>query len=396
MVANQLAPQATPGSSKLAMQIGIDASRLAVGRRTGTENYSYQVTRGLLREAAQKHQFSLYFNQPPNPLILHGLDLPAYTKLRPITFPKMWTHLRLSLEMLNQAPDVLFVPAHVLPLVHPARSVVTIHDLGYLYFPQSHTTSSRRYLDFSTRFSGQSARRIIAVSQATKNDLVRHYNIAAEKIRVIYHGYDHALFRPVTDPTHLASVRATLQIGPEPYLLYVGTIQPRKNLSRLLEAFAHLIHDPNFDYPAREGLKLVLAGQPGWLSGPIIEQVDKLHLNSRVIFTGYVPDEDLPALLTEAVAFVLPSLYEGFGMGVIEAMACGCPVICSNAGSLPEVAGNAALLHHPLDRAALEAQLRRLLTNPPLRQELRQKGLAQAARFSWERCATETLAVLEE
>jgi glycosyltransferase involved in cell wall biosynthesis len=140
---------------------------------------------------------------------------------------------------------------------------------------------------------------------------------------------------------------------------------------------------------------LVLGGQAGWLSKPIVELVDKLNLSKRVIFTGYLPNQDLPALLSSAEAFVLPSLYEGFGMGVIEAMACGCPVICSNSSSLPEVAGNAALLHHPLDRAALEWNLRRLLTAPALREELRRKGFEQAAKFSWEHCAAQTLAVLE-
>ncbi len=378
------------------MHIGIDASRLAVGRRTGTENYAYQVTRGMVREAAGRHRFSLYFNQPPTSLVLHGLDLPPNTELKSMPFPRLWTHLRLSREMRQHPPEALFVPAHVLPLYHPARSVVTIHDLGYLYFPQAHTIAQRCYLDVSTRFSARNAHHIIAVSQATKSDLVRHYNIPPEKIKVVYHGYDHDLLRPVTDEEQLAEVRNRYGIKPGPYLLYIGTIQPRKNLIRLIEAFARLVGDDIFDYPQRHELQLILGGQLGWLSDPIVARVKELNLEGRIKFTGYLADEDLPSLLSGAEAFVLPSLYEGFGMGVIEAMACGCPVVCSNAGSLPEVAGNAALLHHPLDGAALEWNLRRLLTRPDLREDLRRKGFIQAARFSWERCAMETLEVLEE
>lgn len=376
------------------MHIGIDASRLAVGHRTGTENYAFQVTRGLLQEAAG-HRFTLYFNRPPSTEVAQALNLPANAELKIIPFPRLWTHLRLSAEMVKHGPEVLFVPAHVLPALHPVRSVVTVHDLGYLYFPQAHTPAQRRYLDLSTRFSANAARQIIAISQATKTDLVRHYHISPEKIKVIYHGYDREFFRPVTKPEQIAAARERYKLGAKPYLLYIGTIQPRKNLARLIEAFNALIRDPEFDYPARDELLLVLGGQAGWLSKPIVELVDKLNLSKRVIFTGYLPNEDLPALLSSAEAFVLPSLYEGFGMGVIEAMACGCPVICSNSSSLPEVAGNAALLHHPLDRAALEWNLRRLLTAPALREELRRKGFEQAAKFSWEHCAAQTLAVLE-
>jgi glycosyltransferase involved in cell wall biosynthesis len=378
------------------MRIGIDASRLAVGHRTGTENYALQVTRGLLRSGAGKHQFTLYSNRALPAEVLEELDPQFDTQFLALPFPRFWTHVRLSAEMFWRPPSVLFVPAHVVPLKHPSRTVVTIHDLGYLYFPQAHTPRQRYYLDLSTRFSAQAAATVIAISQATKNDLVRHYNILPEKIRVIYHGYDKNFFRPTYDTEKFLAARMRYQIGAGPYLLYVGTIQPRKNLARLIEAFAHLVNDSAFAYPEREKLQLVLGGQRGWLSEPIVELVEKLKLGNRVIFTGYIADEDLPVLLSGATAFVLPSLYEGFGMGVLEAMACGCPVVCSNAASLPEVAGEAALLHHPLDQAALEAQLRRLLTNPDLQKELRRKGFEQVEKFSWEKCAAETLEVLEK
>lgn len=379
------------------MRIGIDASRLNVARRTGTENYSWQITRGLLNLPTDTNHFTLYFNQPPAPSILQALNPRANIEIRAMPFPRLWTHLRLSREMVQNPPDVLFVPAHVLSLLHPRRSVVTIHDLGYLYYPQAHTRNSRLYLDYSTRFSAKQARHIIAVSYATRQDLIRHYGIEPDKISVVYHGYDQEHFRPVEDLAHIAVVRQKYQIEPGPYLLFVGTVQPRKNLSRLLEAFAQISHDAAFkhEYPDYNNLQLVIGGKLGWLSEPITQRIEEFGLTKQVKLVGYVADKDLPALLSGAAAFVMPSLYEGFGLPILEAMACGTPIICSNAGSLPEIAGDAALLHHPLDTDALAWNLRLLLASPSLRAQLRIKGLARAQTFSWERCTRETLAILE-
>lgn len=376
------------------MQIGIDASRLAVAQRTGTENYAFEIVRGLaqiLDQTGSPHRLTLYFNQPPTETTLSGLALPASTRLRIIPFPRLWTHLRLSREMLLHSPDALFVPAHVLPLIHPPHSVVTIHDLGYLYYPQAHTAKSRQYLDFSTRLSATLARKIIAISQATRNDLVRHYGVAPAKIEVVYHGYNRQRFFSQSDPTVQAAARERYGIKPGRFLLYVGTIQPRKNLARLLDAWAALAAEPEFS-----DLQLVLAGKPGWLSQPILDRATGLQAKfpGRLALPGYVDEADLPALLNAAAAFVFPSLYEGFGMPVLEALACGCPVVCSNASSLPEVTGDAALYHHPLDTLALQTQIRRLLTTPGLRAELVQRGLEQAARFSWESAANQTLQLL--
>ncbi len=378
------------------MKIGIDASRLNIARRTGTENYSWQITRGLLN-SAPTNDFTLYFNQSPLPSILQALNPRANVAIRAMPFPRLWTHLRLSREMVQNPPDVLFVPAHVLPLLHPRRSVVTIHDLGYLYYPQAHTRNSRLYLDYSTRFSAKQARHIVAVSHATRQDLIRHYGTEPDKISVVYHGYDQQHFRPVDDLAHIEAVCQKYQIDPGPYLLFVGTVQPRKNLSRLLEAFAQISQDTAFkcEHPEYDNLQLVIGGKLGWLSGPITRRIEELGLTQQVKLVGYIADEDLPSLLSGAAAFVMPSLYEGFGLPILEAMACGTPVICSNAGSLPEIAGDAALLHHPLDTAALAWNLRLLLTSPQLRSQLRTKGLARVQTFSWERCIRETLAILE-
>lgn len=367
------------------MKLGIDASRISLEARTGTENYALQVIRGLIQHSPQA--LVLYFNQPPALSLLETLHIQRPLEVKSLPFNRLWTHYRLSREIWENSPGTLFVPAHVLPLYHPKKSVVTLHDVGYLYYPEAHTAKSRAYLDVSTRWSAAQAAQIIAVSQATKNDLVQHYRIAPEKISVIYHGYDHTQFQPVQDPALLAAVRQRYCLGDSRFFFYVGTLQPRKNLGRLLEAFERLTRAPEF-----ADVKLLLGGKPGWLSRPILEKA--AALKGKVLLPGYIPDADLPLLYGAATAFVFPSLYEGFGMPVLEALACGCPVICSNSSSLPEVAGEAALYHHPLDSAALQDCLLRMLTEPELGQTLRAKGLTQAQKFSWEKCAQETSTLL--
>jgi len=371
------------------MLIGIDASRSTAGQRTGTENYSLYLIRELLA-LNTSHRFRLYFNQAPSP----GL-FSEKAEHRIIPFTRLWTHLRLSGEMFRHAPDLLFVPSHVLPLIHPRRSVVTVHDLGYLYYPEAHTLTQNAYLRWSTRFNAHAAATVLADSEATRQDLVRHCQISEEKISVVYPGRDKALTR-VSDPATLAGVRTRYGLS-ESYLLYVGTLHPRKNLVRLVQAFSLLIQSPtsNSQSPI-PNLQLVLAGQKGWLYDEVFAQVRKLGLTGRVILTGYVPDADLGALLSGARAFVYPSLYEGFGFPVLEAMACGTPVICSNVSSLPEVAGDAALQVDPLDTDALAQALHHVMSDYGLCRTLVERGHRQVRRFSWQRCAQEVLQVFDE
>lgn len=364
------------------MLIGIDASRATVSRRTGTEEYSLNLIRRLL-PLGSDHRYRLYFNQPPAPGLLPTVMNCEFTIM---PFPRLWTHIRLSFEMMRRSPDVLFIPAHVLPIIHPRASVVTVHDLGYLYYPQAHRLLDRFHLDFSTRYNAQAAIHLIADSQATKRDLVEHYGVDPAKITVVYPGYDSAAFRPVRGAAAIEAVKTRYGIGSE-YILFVGTLQPRKNLTRLIEAYSSL---------ATRQLKLVIAGKRGWLYEGIFRQVEELGLERQVVLTGYVTEEDLPTLLSGARLFVLPSLYEGFGLPVLEALACGTPVVCSNASSLPEVVGDAAILVDPLDVEELAAAMERILGNEALQAELIERGLEQARRFSWERCARKTLAVLEE
>jgi glycosyltransferase involved in cell wall biosynthesis len=369
------------------MLIGIDASRATVTRRTGTETYSLHLIRGLIR-LGQAHRLRLYTNgQPPDELFWTGAA-PSNAELRSLSFPRLWTHLRLSTEMAARPPDLLFVPAHVLPLIHPRHTVVTVHDLGYLRYPEAHKAVDRRYLDWSTRWNARRATAVLADSAATKADLVRAYGVEPGKIRVVYLGRDESL-APVRDPSALAAARARYGLG-ERYLFYVGTLQPRKNLARVIEAFARLAGTPAF-----AGVQLVLAGKRGWLYDDLSARVERLALQDRVLFPGYIEDTDLPALFTGALAFVFPSLYEGFGIPVLEAGACGVPVITSNTSSLPEVAGDAALLVDPHDVDAIADAMVRLATDEALRADLARRGLENVKRFSWEKCARETLAVLE-
>ena len=361
------------------MRIGIDASRATVARRTGTESYSLNLIRGLL-DCGSAHDFILYFRDAPRPGLFSG------GTHRVIPFPRLWTHVRLSLELLAAPrPDALFVPAHVLPLVHPLPAVVTVHDLGYRYFPETHPLSQRLYLDWATRFSARSAARVIADSLATKNDLVRFYPVPPAKIVVVYPGRDESLRR--VDP---AAVRAKYDL-PGGYLLHLGTLQPRKNLMRLIEAFDVVAAQS----PAHRAsnLQLLLVGKPGWLSAPI--RASARQRSERIRLLDYVPDEDLAGLYSGAAAFVFPSLYEGFGFPVLEAMACGAPVICSNTSSLPEIAGDAALLVDPSNTTALAAAITRLLSDPELRAALVAKGYERVKNFSWAKAARETLEVLE-
>ena len=366
------------------MLIGIDASRTVTRQPTGTEHYARGLIRALLEQESE-HRWRLYFNTPPP----KDLFSPSpCVEWRVIPWPRMWTHLRLALELARHPPDVLCVPSHVLPLICPVPGVVTVHDLGYRLYPEAHTRFDRWYLDWTTRRHTRVAAHLLADSEATKRDLVRHYGADPQRITVVYPGLD-PLFRPVEDPRRLAAVRSRYGLAPV-YIVHVGTLQPRKNLMRLLDACERLPQRLPASHPVPQ---LVLVGKRGWLAEPIVARVQAM--GTRVRWLGHVAREDLPALLSGARALVMPSLYEGFGFPVLEAMACGTPVVASNASSLPEVAGDAALLIDPHDTEALSAALARVLTDPELCQVLRQRGLQRAQHFTWQAAAAKTLQVLE-
>jgi len=370
------------------MLIGIDASRATRGRRTGTETYSLNLIRALLGLGA-KHTFRLYSDVAPQAELFWEGPRPEHVELCVIPWPRLWTHLRLGAEVLRRTPDVLFVPAHVVPLIHPRRSVATVHDLGYLFYPEAHSSAQRRYLSWSTGWNARESAAVIADSAATKADLVRSYDVDPARVSVIYLGRNEA-FAPVRDAAAVQAARDRYGIGSGPYLLCVGTLQPRKNLARLVDAYARVAGAQGL-----AGVQLVLAGKRGWLYDDLFLQVRRSGLEGRVLFPGYIDDLDLPALYSGARGQVFVSLYEGFGLPVLEAQACGVPVMTSNNSSLPEVAGDAALLVDPQDVDAIAEAMRRLLTDDGLRQELIRRGFDNVKRFSWEKCARETLAVLE-
>jgi glycosyltransferase involved in cell wall biosynthesis len=292
------------------------------------------------------------------------------------------------LEIAKYSPDVLFVPAHVLPVIHPRSSLVTVHDLGYLHFPDAHPWHERTYLDLSTRWNARAAQHILADSCATKADLVTICGTPPEKISVVYPGVDEAL-APEADKRRIEAVKARYGIDGG-YFLFIGTLQPRKNLSRLIDAFDRLRTEcPEDSYT------LVLAGGPGWRSDKLAAQVRRLNLKGRVRFPGYIPGGDKGALLSGALAFVFPSLYEGFGLPVLEAQACGCPVIASTTSSLPEVTGEAGILVDPTDTSAIAAAMKRAAADSRLRGDLVNQGLANVRRFTWTACARSVMAAIE-
>lgn len=369
------------------MHIALDASRITRARRTGTENYALQLIRALLslpESAAQR--FSLYFRQPPTPDLLPELPNVRYCIL---PARRAWTHTRFALALWRDQPDVTFVPAHTLPFLMRGRAVVTVHDLGYRFFPRAHRLKERLYLELTTRYSAWRADRVLADSHATRRDLIAQYGTTAAKIRVVYPAVE-GIQR--ASAAQIAALRAAHAL-PERYLLFLGTLQPRKNIARLVQAFALYAtrsNDPD--------LHLVLAGQLGWLFEPERDLWSHLprSLRERVRWLGYVADSDVAALYSGALAFVFPSLYEGFGFPVLEAMRCGTPVICSNASSLPEVADEAALLVNPLDVKHIAEGIRQVVTDSTLRNALIERGRAQAAAFTWQRAAQQTFQALCE
>jgi glycosyltransferase involved in cell wall biosynthesis len=357
----------------------VDASRALRPIQTGTEAYSRCLIAALLRRPSAR-RYRLYADRPLGEVFpeTDGYES-AIIRRR-----YLWTHLGLRAELAHHRPDLLFVPSHVIPVRCPVPAVATIHDVGYLWHRSAYRPVAGILLHLGTWHNARVARRIVADSQATARDLVAHFGVAPERIRVAYLGGPEV---PDARPGPETAARYGL---PPRYFLFVGTLQPRKNLGRVLRAFARLSG-------AGDGaIVLALAGAAGHGSPELRRQVHELGLDQRVRWLGYVPRADLPALYAHATAFVFPSLYEGFGLPVVEAMAWGAPVITSSASSLPEVAGDAAILVDPYDVEGLARSMERVLADPGLRDDLIAAGHARARRFTWDRCAEEVEAVFDE
>ncbi|MBN1180155.1 MAG: glycosyltransferase family 4 protein [Anaerolineae bacterium] len=295
--------------------------------------------------------------------------------------------MRRRLSAALEGVDVFHASA-VLPWRQPgAANVITIHDLSALQFPELHTPNNRELHRRACRFAQEEADSVIVVSEATRRAVVADLGIPAQRVYVVYNGVD-AAFRPLADREAVVRTLAPFGLVPGQYILHVGTLEPRKNLERLVSAYAGVRQALSSLAPT-----LVLVGAKGWGYRSLFERVDALGLAGHIRFLDWVPAEALLALYNGAVLFVYPSLYEGFGLPPLEAMACGVPVLASDAASLPEVVGEAGLLLPPEDTTAWTDAIVALLRDPARRDALRQAGLARAARFSWARAARETLAV---
>lgn len=365
------------------LKIAIDASRTTRAHTTGTEHYALELTRHLITEndqRAEPHHLTLYFRETPLPGLFPASE---FVRQRVIPLQRLWTHLGFAAALNQDRPDVTFVPAHTLPAAFPGRGVVTVHDLGYRYFPQAHPRHHRLYLDLSTRHSAQRAARILADSEATAQDLQRFYNVPADKICVVYPGVNPP-DAEITFNSAITRVREKYKL-PQHYFVFVGTLQPRKNIARLVAAFEQ------WSRANPVGAGLVLAGGKGWLFDEAwVKDVPNVYC------PGYVSDEDKYALISGALALVFPSLYEGFGFPVLEAMHCGTPVITSTTSSLPELAGDAALLVNPESSMEIASAMDLIFWQVQLRYRLRSKGYRQVEKFTWEATAQKTLALLEE
>ncbi len=372
------------------MRICFDLSP-ALHRHAGIGRYAHELLAALTR-IDRANTYRVFHNQLAfNERVDAPLD-PLPRTVIPLT-AKPWRmsvlladFLRVPMDRWIPGIDVFHGTDHLLPPLRRARTVFTLHDLIFKFFPEYHLPLNRAFLGVMLPRFLRRADAIIAVSECTKRDAIRLYHLPPEKITVIYEGVDPAL-RPVEDKNLIAQARARYAHG-QPFILYLGTIEPRKNIVALIDAVRAL---------RARGLphRLLIAGRKGWLYQPTLDHVAQMGMSDAVDFLDYVPDAELPALFSACDAFVFPSLYEGFGLPPLEAMACGAPVVCSNTSSLPEVVGDAAVLFDPRDIGEIASAIERVVSDAALRDELRAKGIAQAAKFSWERAARETLAVYE-
>lgn len=367
------------------MIIGVDGNEANVREKVGVSVYTLKHLFYFQEHATQKLQFVIYLKKPPNN------DLPdetPYFTYKVVHGSFMWSQFFLPFELFrnkftDKRIDVFFSPAHYAPRIAPCPTVVTIHDVAYLHYPDEFLKRDLYQLQNWTRYSINNASKVISVSKTTKKDVMSFYKIPEKKIEVVYNGFEKEIDDEAI-PSDMSEIDRKII---SPYILYVGTIQPRKNIIALIRAFS-LLHKTN------PGLNLVITGKKGWLFDQIFKEARELYLENKIIFTGYVSDEELVYLYRKAFCFVLPSFYEGFGIPVLEAMSFGCPVVSSFSSSLPEVGGEAALYFDPADYKDLADKLNMLASSVKLRQELIRKGKERIKQFSWHTCAEETLKII--
>lgn len=370
------------------MTIGIDGSRAFIENRTGTENYSYQLIKNLsLIDSESMYLIYIKKSQISN---FKSQIWPKNFKFRVIDLPRLWTQIGLAFRTFIDPIDVLFIPSHTLPLVRRPglKTVITVHDLGAEYLPALHQLKQVLYLSLMTHYQLKTASHIIAVSEATKADLKRSVGIKTDKVTVIYEGVDENVSKKISNVSLLDTLN-NFKLQKNRYFLFVGTIQPRKNIGRIIEAFkAFDLKNP--------GYKLVLVGNKGWKSESIYKLPKGLAIKDKVNFLGRLTDIELTGLYNGATALLYPSLFEGFGLPIIEAFKCGCPVITSNISSMPEIAGNAAILVNPYNIEEITSALDKIASDDVLRLSLIKKGNIRSSLFSWKKAAIDTLKVIKD
>ena len=362
------------------MRIGFDLSITKINQ-AGTSIYAANLIK-TLRQVDTGNQYLLFaVNQQSDMSSIKSV----HTRLNTIYRDIIWTHTVLPYQLARASIDIIHMPANVIPLFSPCKTVVFIHDTTVFDFPEKFSVWQRTYARFFTLFAATHASAILTNSEQSKRDIIKHFKVNPTKIIVTYLAAA-SEFRRIPK-SEITTIKQKYEL--KTFILTVGTLEPRKNMLRLLQAFAQLRAN------GFSGM-LIHAGPKGWLYDDVLAEVDRLKLQDSVRFLGRVPIQDLVGLYNAASLFVYPSLYEGFGLPVLEAMACGCPVITSATSSLPEVAGDAALLVDPYNVEKLAAAMAEILDNQALATTLRERGVKQAKLFSWERCAQETLAVYNQ
>lgn len=379
------------------MILGIDGSSL-LAAKTGIGIYTDRLLYGL--RSCPDISVKIYLPMPfINPQkrsrSLAGVaDTYPWAEITTQTLPTpkmqrwIWGHGDfLPIERTLGAVDVYHGTSFVMPPLKAAKGVMTIYDLTFMLFPEFHTRETQRFSKEIHRYAERSDC-IIVISEQTRQDVVSFLNISDDRVRVTLLAAD-GRYRVIDDRHLVTSAAAAYGIDRE-YILYTGTLEPRKNILTIIRAFHAVKRELNVPH------RLVLAGKKGWLYDDVFAEVRALGLEHEVIFTGYVPDEDLPFLYNGADLFVYPSFYEGFGLPPLEAMACGCPVVASNTSSLPEVVGDAGLLVDPRHHDELAAAMARVLGDSELARDMRRRGVERAATFSWDRCAQQTLSIYRD
>ena len=367
------------------MPIYIDVSS-AVHAKAGIGRYASSLAQALI--ALQPGRFALFYNRGKGTHLPAGLEsVPARTVragYKPWRMAVWMGQLAgVSLNWLVPDAGLFHATEHLLPPLRGVPTVLTVHDMIFKLFPQHQKRLNFWYLNATMPLYCRRADAIVTVSESSKRDIVAHYGLDPAKVTVIYEAASPE-FLPAP-PAAVEKVRGRYGL-PDRFLLHVGTIEPRKNLTRLVEALQQL-RDEGLAIP------LVIAGGKGWLYDDFFRRLEELPVRAGVYFPGYVPAGDLPILYNAATMVAMPSVYEGFGLPVLEAMACGTPVVCSNTSSLPEIGGEAARTFNPCDVEAMAKVIRAVWTDADLRVEMAKRGLEQATKFSWDRAAQETLNV---